>query len=271
LRAGYADEDIFNTDECALSFKLLQSKTLCFKNEKCIGGKLSKERLTILVAANMTGSEKRQLLVIGKSAKLHCFKNVRHLPVMYTNNKKAWMTSPLFERTLIVWDNELRQKKRKILLLVDNCPAHPDVKLKNINLVFLPPNTTSKLQPMDQGVVHTLKAHYWKCLVSRIIEDIDRNIESKVSVLDAILLLDKAWQAVWSSTISNCFSHAGFRSDNIVLPSSEHKETDLEVPQVTEEYITVDDHVATAETLTDDIIEAVTNPDSEEDEMEPSY
>jgi len=74
-----------------------------------------------------------------------------------------------------------------------------------------------------------------------------------------------------SSTISNCFSHASFHSDNIVLPSSEHEETDLEVPQVTEEYITVEDHVATAETLTDDdIIEAVTNPDSEEDEMKPS-
>ena len=39
-------------------------------------------------------------------------------------------------------------------MIVDNCPAHPHVKgLKSVKLVFLPPNTTSVIQPMDQGVI----------------------------------------------------------------------------------------------------------------------
>jgi hypothetical protein len=39
-------------------------------------------------------------------------------------------------------------------MIVDNCPAHPHVKgLKSMKLVFLPPNTTSVTQPMDQGVI----------------------------------------------------------------------------------------------------------------------
>ena len=30
----------------------------------------------------------------------------------------------------------------------------------NVQIVFLPPNTTSLIQPMDQGVIATLKAFY---------------------------------------------------------------------------------------------------------------
>ena len=45
----------------------MPDKTLRVKREKCTGGKLSKERVTVLVGANMSGSEKRKLLVIGKS------------------------------------------------------------------------------------------------------------------------------------------------------------------------------------------------------------
>ena len=50
---------------------------------------------------------------------------------------------------------------RKTALLIDNCHAHPSVfDLTNVQLVFLPPYTTSVLQPMDQGVIRSLKAHY---------------------------------------------------------------------------------------------------------------
>ena len=47
---------------------------------------------------------------------------------------------------------------RKIALLIDNWPAHPSASdLTNVQLIFLPPNTTSVLQPMDQGVIRSLK------------------------------------------------------------------------------------------------------------------
>jgi hypothetical protein len=44
--------------------------------EKCHGGKLRKDGITVLVAANMDGSEKLPLLVIGRSEKQHIFKNI---------------------------------------------------------------------------------------------------------------------------------------------------------------------------------------------------
>ena len=65
-------------------------------------------------------------------------------------------------------DRKFVTEGRKIALIVDNCPAHPDVPgLQAINLIFLPPNTTSRTQPMDQGVIRSLKAHYRSILVAK--------------------------------------------------------------------------------------------------------
>ncbi|CAB0037068.1 unnamed protein product [Trichogramma brassicae] len=50
----YEPKNIFNADESGLFYKCMPSRTLLFKGEKCHGGKLSKERLTILFCANMT-------------------------------------------------------------------------------------------------------------------------------------------------------------------------------------------------------------------------
>lgn len=61
-------KDIFNVDETGLFYKCTPDKTLAFKGERCSGGKLSKERITLLIGANMDGTEKLPLLMIGKSA-----------------------------------------------------------------------------------------------------------------------------------------------------------------------------------------------------------
>ena len=59
----------------------------------------------------------------------------------------------------------MRKRQKKIALVLDNCTAHPNVSgLTNIMLVFLPPNTTAKTQPMDTGVIRNIKAHYRKNL-----------------------------------------------------------------------------------------------------------
>ena len=70
------------------------------------------------------------------------------------------MDSILFEEWVREVDRCFTKEGRKIVLLVDNCPAHPSIdNLVSTELIFLPPNTASKLQPMDQGVIRSLKAH----------------------------------------------------------------------------------------------------------------
>ncbi len=49
-----------------------------------------------------------------------------------------------------------------------NCPVHQELTvLKAINVVFLPPNTTSKTKQIDQGVIQSLKAKYRTNLVQK--------------------------------------------------------------------------------------------------------
>ncbi|GBN55241.1 Tigger transposable element-derived protein 4 [Araneus ventricosus] len=122
----------------------------------------------------MTGTLKKTPLVVGKSKKPRCFKGVKNLPVNYANSYNAWMTSNIFKEFLLKWDKEL--KDEKIVILLDNSSAHPaeeELHLKNIKLMFLPPNTTSIIQPFDQGIIRSLKFHYRKTIVQQIIKDID--------------------------------------------------------------------------------------------------
>ncbi|XP_046601956.1 tigger transposable element-derived protein 4-like [Neodiprion lecontei] len=176
---GYKPDEIFNADETGLFYNLIPDKTLKFKGEQCKGGKLFETRITVLVAANMTGSKK--ILVIGKAKKPRCFKNIHSLPVTYENNTRSWMISLIFEKWLGSWDAELKSGGKKILLLVDNCPAHPVVSnLKCIKRVFLPPNVTSVLHPMDQGVIQTLKSQYRKLQVLQMLQNIETAMIQKV-------------------------------------------------------------------------------------------
>ena len=104
---------------------------------------------------------------------------------------------------------------RKITMIVDNCPAHPHVEgLQAVELIFLPPNTTSKLQPMDEGVIRSLKAKYRSAVVKLYITRIEtRNELSKISILDAMKFLVQAWNRASKDTIQNCFKRAGISKD----------------------------------------------------------
>lgn len=130
--------------------------------------------------------------------------------MIYETNK-VWMTSELCDRFLRKWDSELKIKREKILLLVDNCLLHTKLNdLDCIKLVFLLPICTSVLQSMDQGIIKCLKTILRKFLVLKMTDNIEHKKETKLNVLDAILLSTQSWNEITVETIKNCFSHAGF-------------------------------------------------------------
>ena len=88
------------------------------------------------------------------------------------------------------------------MLVINNCPTHPPIEnLKSIKSFFLSPNTTSTTQPMDQGVIRSLKAKYRKNIVQRIIRSLEKNIAlSVVSILKAMQMLASAWNTATTET-----------------------------------------------------------------------
>ena len=177
-------------------------------------GKSSKVRLTGLATSSALG-EKLPMLVIGKSDNPRCFKHIKSLPCKYTNQAKSWMDSDIFTRWLKELDRKMIAEGRKITMIVDNCPAHPHVEgLQAVELISLPPNTTSKLQPMDQGVIRSLKAKYRSAVVKLYINRIESGQElPKISILDVMKFLVQAWNRVTKDTVQNCFKSAGISKD----------------------------------------------------------
>ncbi|XP_062599444.1 tigger transposable element-derived protein 6-like [Saccostrea cucullata] len=233
ITADYDPKDIFNCDETGLFYRALPDKTLNNKDIMCKGGKSAKERLTVMFACSATG-EKLKPLVIGKSNQPRCFKNIKKttLPVDYTANKKAWMTSEIFNNWILAINNSMKKQRRHILMFLDNASSHShELRLSNVKLKFLPANTTSVLQPLDQGVIRAFKARYRKLMIKSLITKIDQTQSAtelckEISILDAIYWISRAWKDTKDSTIQKCFKLAGF-------PSPDQK--DQEDPSISED------------------------------------
>lgn len=218
----YKPEDIFNCDETGIYYRAMPDGTLAHKTEATSGSKTAKDRITALVCANMTGTDKRKLLVIGKSKSPRCFRGTgATLQVKYDANANAWMTSSIFCDWLNAFDDDMKRQCRKVIVVVDNCSAHPndaDKNLQHVKLVFLPPNTTSCIQPCDMGIIRNLKAYYRRRVLEKIIAEIDcsetqlsaNNLAKKITLLDAVHMLHQAWRDIKQQTIVNCFRKAGF-------------------------------------------------------------
>ena len=163
-------------------------------------------------------------------------------------------------------------------MVVDNCPAHPKVTgLKAISLFFLPPNTTSKTQPMDQGIIQNLKVYYRKQVILRQLKAIEKKTDLQITVLDALRMLHNAWDKVTETTIQNCFKHAKFAStqtETEITEEEEDPEDDIPLAALRlrvpfEDYAQVDENLNTAETSTEkDIVESIRASRSKENEEE---
>ena len=126
----------------------------------------------------------------------------------------------------------------------DSAACHPETAhagLKNIKLVFLPKNTTSRLQPLDAGIIRNFKHKYRKLLVRCVVSRIDEGktasqIIEGVHVLKAITWLQTAWKSVVPETIKHCFKKCGFNVGNTSVVNEEiHTEFQELFAQISDE------------------------------------
>jgi DDE superfamily endonuclease len=145
-------------DETGLCYSLAPDRTIA--RQQIEGAKKDKTRITIALATNADGSEKLEPLFIGRAKSPCSFKRQtgEQLGFFYRYNKKAWMTGLLFQEWLNTLERQMKIAGRNLVIL-DNAPSHvcENFELQYVEVLFLPPNATSKIQPLDAGIIAALK------------------------------------------------------------------------------------------------------------------
>jgi hypothetical protein len=106
-----------------------------------------------MLCCNLNRSDKRKIGVVGKSKKQRCFKDFRHdLYVNYCSNDNAWAINLIFKDWMMNFNKDMKNQNRQTILLLDNAGSYKTIALSNVELLFLFPNTTSCLIPLDAGI-----------------------------------------------------------------------------------------------------------------------
>ena len=191
----YDLDDVLNMDETGLFWKLTPDCTLAIKAGS--GGKKSKDRVTLVFTVSASG-KKELVWCIAKLKNPQCFKkiNCKLLCVIYQYNKTKQITGLLMEEYLWWLDNKIRGEGRQVLLLLDNFSSHKlrvqlvgrKKGLANVRIEWLPPNTTSYWQPLDQGIIASFKLQYRRYWISYMLRQYknSKDPNKTVNLLKAI-------------------------------------------------------------------------------------
>ena len=219
--ARYSPNDIYNGDETALFYKSLPHRTYCFDSDKPAGSAKRKDRLTLLIITNMDGSDHRKLSVIGKSKTPRCLQKkykmqVKDMSVDWYASKNAWMTGEIHHQIMTKLNNEMRLSNRHILYVCDNASSHQVREYSHIKFLMLPPNATSIMQPLDQGIILSAKRRYKKKLAERYLACVENNKDANsllkgLDIVQATNMIAASWRETSSTIIQNCFRKAGFK------------------------------------------------------------
>lgn len=149
------------------------------------------------------------------------------------------MTGIIMEEWLRWFDS--RMTGRQVVLLMDNFSAH-ELAVENINkslyplrntlVIWLPPNATSKYQPLDQGIIYSWKRLWKRQWIIYMLEEYESNCDplATMNILKALRWGMQAWDIDMSTaTIKHCFQRALFK--NTAVPPE-----DLSIIQISNDF-----------------------------------
>jgi len=179
---AFDPEQIYNMDETGLYFRCLPNRAYVSagSRRRARGSKSmkNKDRVTLVLAVNSTGSHKIPVAVVGKAAVPLCFKTPRApCPLPYFSQQPAWMDGDVYETWFnTVFVPAVRARTRlPCVLFVDKCGAHGKLEHPQVAISPLAPNATSMHQPLDAGIIAALKRRYKGRLLSFVIGAFERS------------------------------------------------------------------------------------------------
>lgn len=99
------------------------------------------------------------------------------------------------------------------VLVIDNAPVHPKILQDwdpNFKVLFLPPNTSCAIQPMDQNINSTFKHYYGRYVAQFALEFMEKGIHGtqfwkQFNVKHAVDFVTRAWNDIKQSTLQKCW------------------------------------------------------------------
>ncbi|KAF1333384.1 Cenpb protein homeodomainlike, partial [Globisporangium splendens] len=210
--AKYPVQDIYAMQETGLFYK--------FDLE---AARKYNARVTVALCTNADGSDRRDPLVIGMYKDPKCFegKTAEQYGFYYRSNRKSWMTGLLFRDWVERFNSSMGAAGRKVLLLLDSATSHvvTGLELANVEIQLLPVAATTKLQPLDAGIIRAFKLKYRALHMQHALdqaEELQRWMHSgarprtstniySVSQLTAMRWIESTWREISDETILNCF------------------------------------------------------------------
>ncbi|CAM4538751.1 unnamed protein product [Lepidochelys olivacea] len=101
-----------------------------------------------------------------------------------------------------------------------------------IKVSYLPKNTTSEIQPLDQGIISVFKQNYRHKMIKQMVADNNTPIDTSLAWLnlkEVCHLSGKAWDAIAARCIERCW----LKGLGPAFPSSTHDDGNDDEPEFT--------------------------------------
>ena len=174
------------------------------------------KRIAFLVFTNANGKVRLTPFVIVCSLRPISFGGqvALELVIDHAGGRKSWMNRELFFSWLHRASNFIaRILQRKISLLLDNASYRGtalDVpELSYIHIYFLPKRTTPILQPIDLGLIASIKRKYRRRQCKHAVDLIEIGIERNLYKVDIKLAINwfyGIWDRIPKRIIRNCWA-----------------------------------------------------------------
>lgn len=230
---------ILNMDDSTLFYQLARTRSYvsdCDAREtRRTATETAKARITLLSYVNATRTF-QSISVIGKAAEPVCFRGVQCLPLTYNSQNQIQMEASVYAqwRTHLSADWAAFTALRG-LLVMGNASCHDSSKTSDeLDMEWLPPNTTAKFQPADQGAINADKSTYKRGMIRDMLATFDQHVhltpperdarrrrdargrpvplgvaDGRAShVLDAIRLVKEAFRSLTATAIVRCWLRA---------------------------------------------------------------
>uniref|UniRef100_A0A8B9XNI0 HTH CENPB-type domain-containing protein n=1 Tax=Bos mutus grunniens TaxID=30521 RepID=A0A8B9XNI0_BOSMU len=180
----YSPRQVFNVDETGLFWKRLPERMLlALEGTAGPGPKASKDHLTLLLGGNAAGDFKLKPLLVYPSENPRALRGCSKasLPVVWRSNRNDWLTPVIFQEWFTSCFCPAVESycashglPHRALLLLDSAPCHPahlGGLSAHVRVEFLPKNTSTLIQPMNQGVITAFKAQYLRRTLSQLAQE----------------------------------------------------------------------------------------------------